>query len=257
MKMQISTFYFLFISYFILFISCNHYPDKVEDSLELAGDNRQELELVVEYYKKKGEKERLQAAYFLIANMRDKGTYINDWVDSDGKSVGFNISDFRNETEENAWLDSIRKSHGSLHVNEEFLPDLEHITSEFLINNIDQAFKVKEISPFCKNISEADFYEYVLPYRVSYEKLEYWRDSVLDVFSGLQDSIYNFTTVLAATNFVNSFLKKQFRFGGSRYYKERKVRCYSELIHDKLGKCDDMWVFRSHSATLFGQTVPL
>lgn len=226
---------------YLLLVSCNYYPQKVEDSLDLAGENRQQLEEVIDHYKRSREKNKLQAAYFLIGNMKGKGTYINELVDSENKPVGFNISDFKNEAEENAWLDSIKAIHGSsLHVNEEFLTDLEHITANFLINNIDKAFETKHDSPFCQNISDSVFYEYILPYRVSYERLEDWRDSVLTEFSGLKDSIYGFSTVLAATNFIDNIYQKKFKYGGSRYFKQEKVRCYSELLHDKAGKCDDM-----------------
>ena len=35
----------------LLLISCSRYPDKLTDSLELAEDNRQQLEEVIEHYK--------------------------------------------------------------------------------------------------------------------------------------------------------------------------------------------------------------
>ena len=233
MKTRISILY-------LLLVSCSSYPDKVADSLRLAGNNRQQLEQVIVHYKRGGKKDKLQAVYFLIANMKDKGTYINELVDSENKSVGFNISDFQNEAEENAWLDSIKAIRGDLHILEEFLPDLEHITAKFLINNIDRAFEAKRNSPFCQDISDVDFYEYILPYRVSYEELEFWRDSVLNEFIGLKDSVYSFTTVLAATNFIDNIFQKRFKYGGNRYFKQKKVRCYSEMLRDKAGKCDDM-----------------
>jgi len=225
---------------FVCFVACSRCPREVATSLELAGDNRQQLEEVIRHYKKSRENEKLKAANFLIANMKDKGTYINELVDNNEDPVGFNISNFKNEAEENAWLDSVKAIRGNLYSHEEFLPDLEHITAEFLINNIDKAFEVKRNSPFCKGISDTDFFEYILPYRVGYEKTEYWRDSVLTEFAGLKDTLYRFTTVLAATNFVDNWYQKQFKFGGGRYFKEKKVRNYSELLRDKAGKCDDM-----------------
>lgn len=214
---------------------------QIKNSLDKAGKNAIELETVIKHYKKKGDNEKLKAAYFLIANMGKKGTYINDLVDNQGVSVGFNISNFKNENEEKKWLDSVTAIRGNLHEYEKFLPDLNHINAQFLINNIDRAFEVKQKSPFCKQISESDFYEYILPYRVDREKLEFWRDSILNEFSKEQkDSIYSFTTVLAATNYINKIYQKRFIFGERRYFKEKKVRSYSELVHDKEGKCNDM-----------------
>nr|WP_281310764.1 transglutaminase-like domain-containing protein [Flavobacterium flavigenum] len=143
--------------------------------------------------------------------------------------------------DEKKGLDSVADVRGKLYKKESFLPDLKNITAQFLIDNIDKAFEIREKSPFCKNLSDADFYEYILPYRVSTEKLENWRTLVLNNFTKAQlDSIYNFSTVLAATAYVNKIYEKRFSFGGNRYFKEKKVRSYSELLKDKLGKCDDM-----------------
>ncbi len=187
-----------FILALFLLCACNRYPDGVLTSLELAGDNRGQLEEVIRHYRKTGEREKLKAAYFLIANMKDKGTYYNDLVDAAGKSIGFKISDFNTTKEQNEWLDSVKTVRGSLHTYEDFEPDLNHITSIFLINNIDKAFAVREESPFCRGISDADFYEYILPYRVGYERLEDWRGAILTELKDLKDSIYGFSTVLAA-----------------------------------------------------------
>ena len=149
--------------FLVWFGSCCRYPREVRTSLKLAGDNRPQLEEVIRHYKKNRENEKLKAANFLIANMKDKGTYINELVDNNGNPVGFNISNFKNEAEENTWLDSVKAIRGDLHGHEEFLPDLEHITAKFLITNIDKAFEVKRNSPFCKGISDADFLGYILP----------------------------------------------------------------------------------------------
>ena len=59
-------------SIFLPFLAaaCSPYPADVERALKLAGDNRAELEKVLEHYRKRPEdKLKLKAAYFLIANM--------------------------------------------------------------------------------------------------------------------------------------------------------------------------------------------
>ena len=232
----------IFVLCVLLIFSCKHQPTlpkNVEDTLNNAGNNRIQLETVINHYKTDSEK--LMAAYYLIGNMKDKGTIVHELVDEDGVSVNFNMADFQFQEDETNWLDSVKAVRGPLKERETFLPDLENITSEFLINNIDRAFQAKERSPFCKGISEHDFYEYILPYRVDYEKLEPWRALILKTLTKQQkDSVYSFSNVLAATNYIDNMFQKNFNFGGSRYYKQKKVRCYSELIHDKVGKCDDM-----------------
>lgn len=228
-------------SIFFIVLSCQQQPlpDNVEKALNKSGDNRLQLEAVIGHYQ--NDDAKLNAAYFLIGNMEEKGTLVHEWIDGNGQLVNFNMTDFSFEEDEIKWLDSVKALRGPLKEREIFFSDLEYINSKFLINNIDRAFQVKENSPFCKGISDTDFYEYILPYRVDYEKLEFWRDIILNSLTKEQkDSIYTFTNVLAATKFIDNIFQKNFKFGGSRYYKQKKVRCYSELIRDKAGKCDDM-----------------
>jgi hypothetical protein len=60
-------FQVLYITTAILFCGCNNY---VEKALKYAGDNRPELEAVLDHYKDNPEK--LAAAKFLIENMPDQ-----------------------------------------------------------------------------------------------------------------------------------------------------------------------------------------
>jgi len=53
-------------------LSCNRIPREVEKALNVAGKNKVELYKVIEHYRKIGEKEKLKAVYFLIANMSNK-----------------------------------------------------------------------------------------------------------------------------------------------------------------------------------------
>ena len=176
----------LFLLIFSQIISFNSFSQQNKNTLKQTINRYPELEVVINHYKKKADKEKLQAAYFLITNIGNKGTYTNELVDSKGISVGYNISNFKDETAEKKWLDSVTAVRGKLHEKESFLPDLKNSTAPFLINNIDRAFEVRQKSPFCKDLTDAEFYEYILPYRVSTEKLEFWRDQVLNDFSQAQ-----------------------------------------------------------------------
>ena len=70
--------------------------------------------------------------------------------------------------------------------------------------------------------------------------MEYWWDSAYVDIGEFQDTIHSFSTVLAATNFIDNYYQDIFKFGYERFFKEKKVRSYSELMHDKIGKCSDM-----------------
>ena len=54
----------------LLIVACSRHPDDLERALRLAGDNRPELEKVLDYYSNHPEDGlKLKAAKFLIANM--------------------------------------------------------------------------------------------------------------------------------------------------------------------------------------------
>lgn len=68
--MKLFVFYCFTFFYCLLHIGCNSTtPTEVQYALELAGGNRNELEKVLDHYNKK-DKQKFQAACFLISNMR-------------------------------------------------------------------------------------------------------------------------------------------------------------------------------------------
>lgn len=215
--------YILLLTSLFIIIGCSKYPQTVETSLALAGNNRKELERVIKFYKDRNEKEKLQAVYFLISNMKDKGSFVVENFDNNIQS--FNSNNMMSKSE---------------YSNIIFVPDLQNITAKYLVNNIENSFKVRNTSPFCAGLSDQNFYEYILPYRISDEKLEYWRDSVKSFLSPYIDTIYKLPSVLSAANFIDNIYQKEFKFCYGRYFNEKRVRSYTELMHDKEGKCSDM-----------------
>lgn len=56
--------------------------------------------------------------------------------------------------------------------------DVKSIRADYLISRIDQAFAQWKDRPWLKEIDYETFRDYLLPYRVENEPLDYWRDSV-------------------------------------------------------------------------------
>ena len=163
--------------------ACSLYPSNVEQALKLAGDNRAELEKVLEHYRKHREdKLKLQSAYFLIANMPYHFTVHNEQVDS------FTAFIKDKEVREGLWLAFMRE-HDQPEWKKEITPDLAQMTSEYLIRNIDFSFQVWQATPWYKNYSFDNFCEEILPYRVSNEPLEYWKEEYYATFRPVIDSM--------------------------------------------------------------------
>jgi hypothetical protein len=67
--------------------------------------------------------------------------------------------------------------------------DIKYITGDYLIENIDLAFKVWEEQPWGKHIPFDAFCEDILPYRVSIEPLENWRVKALASYADVYRSL--------------------------------------------------------------------
>ena len=213
----------------ILFIvSCTSYPDDIEDVLRQAGKNRKELEKVLKHYEKNPvDSLKLCAAEFLIVNMpgkyseyregqwNDLATMYQRWTSSSDKQLVLDTYQLG---------EPIRKD------------DVMHITAEYLINNIDLAFKVWHEQPWGKTIPFDVFCEEILPYRLHTEPLENWREKVLASFADLYNSFRQDTsiTTVEACCKVNDVLP---RF---RMDKDFPHMSYSQLMASTRGVCDQM-----------------
>lgn len=86
-------------------------------------------------------------------------------------------------------LDSVVRKYGRLDVSELKQTSDLFISPDYLIENIDWAFKVWREQPWGKNVPFETFLEYVLPYRVGDERLVSWRKEVYEKYNPLLDSI--------------------------------------------------------------------
>ena len=161
--------------------SCKKEQDYLERALRLAGDNRPELEKVLEYYRKNPEDSlKLRAAKFLISNMplhySYGGQYYEDYVrrvDSVHRDLPIELRSV---------LYTLPEKYPSLAGKLEIKPDVENVTAEYLIHNMEHSFEMWKNSYWLRELSFENFCEYLLPYRLSREPLLYWEDSLRNNF---------------------------------------------------------------------------
>ena len=203
--------YYFIIS--IMILSCSRYPADVERALKLAGDNRAELEKVLEHYGKRPEDRlKLQAAYFLIENMPYhfwyEGKQLEDYSNiyaalMQKKDVFAVLDSFQTKYRPFSWPGLTRKY------------DIQEIDSEYLIRNIEWAFKVRNEQPWGKSVSFDDFCNYILPYRVNVEQPVEWRKYLYEKYSPLLDDFKKTDEAadpLHAAQAVMDFLCKEDKF---------------------------------------------
>jgi hypothetical protein len=211
-------------------VSCTHFSPEIEAVLQQAGDNRGELEKVLTYYHRPADSLKLRAAEFLITNMPGKYSEYYDAPWEDIATVSHLLTYFpdRKNLPDNYHL-------GTPVVRE----DLHYITAEYLINNIEMAFRSWQAAPWGKQVTFDTFCEEILPYRIADEPLENWREQALasfsDVYLNLLDSAD--VTAVQACSKVNDKLPS---FIYSRHFPSMS---YRQLMASTRGR-------HEHQATL-------
>lgn len=159
-----TTFIFLLLA---IACSCNRKDGDINRSLKLAGDNRKELEKVIDRYGARPEDSvQLRMAKFLIANMANHFSYdtselslyrpiLHKWK---------NFTDVK-ELLDKEWVDLKEKYPLEQHVTKNRKFDLQYISADYLIDHIDKSYEIWTNHPKKDSISFDDFFEYVMPYR--------------------------------------------------------------------------------------------
>ena len=178
----------------LAFISCDNIPKDVNLALDLAGDNKKELEAVINHYKALGNNQKLEAAYFLIKNMpyqyhktnNEAQTLYIDYLQKSADSLNNNTSPYqmdrwiygrdstykirkvwkRRARRQDKW-DVIKEQYPSN--NFELVFDIKMISKDLLIENIDEAFTAWRDAPWHAKIDFKKFCKTILPYRNTHD----------------------------------------------------------------------------------------
>lgn len=182
-------------------------PTKLDKALSQAGDNRNELQHVLDHYS--NDSLKYAAAVFLIENMPYRYSLEGDELTTLYKYYSAASLSELTPQEVN---DSIVKTGTIFNAARlKIKPDIQHVKSEFLIDHIDAAFEIMESRPWRNQIDFATFCNHILPYRVGNEQLKPWMRELNSRFSPLLDSIMSTpdsTNMLKAAEAVLSQLQK-------------------------------------------------
>jgi len=191
--------------------------DPLENNLRLAGKNRAQLETVLDYYSQPKDSFKLKAAEFLIINMDAHFTFTSgsgqEMIAQLKKTEGMN------DRQANQFIDSIRQdlpNHRS-QTKQKKITDLESITSEFLISNIDRAFAVWQNTPWKDNINFSTFCNYILPYKSGNAPIQDWRNTYYSTFASLTDSTTMDSEMKSLADMLLIQGRSQFRYIRNMY----------------------------------------
>lgn len=242
-KKSTQNLHLLFIC--LVLTSCQRKADiTLQNSLDLAGSNKKELQKVLDYYAAPGDSLKRKAAEFLILHMHAHEGYSSQQINEYERVFSVidtqrNLKKLVSDENKKSIGDSLSKILNS----SDFQPvttmrDDQLITANYLINNIEFAFKAWKKSPWGKNITFKVFCEYILPYRVRNEKLESWRPALF---------MNNFSTALKADkntdlNSVHDYMKWKMGFdvsftnGFENYFPF--PQSIGNLVQGKIGGCE-------------------
>ncbi len=216
------------------------YPPDVAAALKKAGGNRKELKKVLTHYVSQGDTLKLKAAFYLIGNMEDHCYVTYALQDSSGQELPFNILDYPDFDSLLAAVDSLEKQYGEIDFERKVrVNDLDSITADYLIEQIDYAFRAWRERPWARQTSFECFCDYVLPYRGSNEPLESWRSIFWDKYNGIVDSMVDSLDPMEAARLINNDVRSWFKFD-RRYYFHPTDQGASEMMKTHMGRCEDM-----------------
>lgn len=215
MRKPINHITFVLLMFFasILVSACKSKPDKVEIALSQAGANRGELEMVINHYQKSGEKQKLKAAYYLIANLPGQYYFSGKGVYK-CRTIFYKLDSLSkiNEIEYTRVWDSLQLQIDTANLTGiTKVKDIEVIKGKYLIDNIESAFRAWK-NPWAKSLSFEEFCRYILPYKMRNEQPGNWRTHFEKKYKGLKNSLIDTNSRLEACMHVNQDLKSWFYF---------------------------------------------
>lgn len=164
------------------------FTPEVEAALRKAGNNRPSLEAMLKHYKTTGDKEKYEAACFLVSNMI--------WHSVGGRVISYDqaVDSFRQAADRSYYAlikgttaemqesdplhkyikDSANAAAGRVakypfsepQITDSAMCDIEAVSGDFLKKQIDHAFSLRQKVARIRKMPFADFCEYILPYRV-------------------------------------------------------------------------------------------
>ena len=151
-------------------------------SLDMAGDNRGELEKVLNHFKDDPDPLKYKAAKFLIKNMPYHYSYEGKGIeqyDSVYLAMAEEPIQFRDSVFKQLMEDVDSK-------NMTVVPDIHSLKADYLIKVINDACDTWQASSWHCEYDESLFFDYVLPYRLLTEQVSDWRALVNNEYPTLK-----------------------------------------------------------------------
>lgn len=235
---------FVTVTYTCRFINKDFENEELKLALALkyAKANSIELKKVIEYYSENSaDSLKLRSAKFLISNMMGKGYEEFIAVNNQGIQVNFDFSMLKGGDKDLSLnffkYQELNKTSIGFRSNG-FIEDIHVISADYLIENIEYAFKVWDY-PWAKKLSFNQFKELILPYRIRQEPLQPWRKDMFELMSASFKKNLYLSSIEVAT-IINDKLKNRYKYlhNDLSFYPGRLS--FNQIEAIKGGRCDDL-----------------
>jgi hypothetical protein len=237
------------------------HDNTLEQALLAAGGNRAELEQALEHYAIPGNELKLRAVEFLIKNMDRQGYAPMAFFNAAGQQADFHALDHINLTLAQQAYNLAEKELGTLQYKPtRFDADLQSITANYLIQNVDLAFAAWEEKPWARKMSFEAFCESILPYRGSNEPLENWREACMARYADLDQAMTDASDLAEAAELIQADVARWVRFS-DLYYLHPTDQGFAEMNQTGLGRCEDitnmtLYALRANAVPVAGDYTP-
>ena len=227
----------------------------VDKALEAAGKNRPAIEAFLKHYERPESAERIVASRWLVANMPGKGFVPFTLRDEKKQAIPFDPLSFKDFAAAQKELDALEKTHGKVDfVAEPVVPDLETLSTEFLVKHLDGAFAAWEGSPPSRRLTFQAFLDWVVPYRSSEEPATAWREVVAARYRERPKELPENADANAVYEWVKADVAKRVRFD-ERYYLHPTDQSLTDTDASHCGRCEDITNMTVYAARALGLAV--
>lgn len=240
------TIHVLMVAGLVLVTACSKENTYLKSALRAAGDNRHELELVLEHYRNiDPDEQKLEAASFLISNMPAHYSYsdklmeqFNDCALSVLENKDLSVSEQR---------DSIKCLYynGYAELAGNRVSDIRIMKSDYLIAGIDQAFEQWRDRTWNDHVDFDRFKEWLLPYKgAELQPFDDWRgllgnkyaDSISSLRQNETDSLGTYGVIDIVRNEIHTKNSPTVFWGDENGPSLLDARCLAAMTY---GTCHD------------------
>lgn len=216
--------YIIFILYSWLWSGCgNPANTKLEDALKLSGDNRGELEKVLEYFSRNpADSLKLKSAVFLIENMPGHWGPDSSCIQAYKARID---AIPRLSAEERSLLMSFPAQYPELCSEFRRAEDIRILKAKDLIRHIEWSCRLKDSCSWLLHNEFDIFAEYILPYRFENEFADFSADTTYSLLSeDMRFALQNYNDCQTSSGSMATYIQRQNQFAARSFIADTLLR---------------------------------